>query len=126
MWLGWDEPERACAVLRRVVAQDGKAGLAHHRLLATGLLAAAEHRAARWDDAAARAEGALAEAVALGQRWLLPLLLAAYAAPLAALGRDKEALVHARAAMSVARRWRHVFGLAQAGPAWRQGRAAGL
>ncbi|MFI6995162.1 helix-turn-helix transcriptional regulator [Nonomuraea wenchangensis] len=117
VWLGWDEPERACAVLRRVVAQDGKAGLAHHRLLATGLLAAAEHRAARWDDAAARAEGALAEAVALGQRWLLPLLLAACAAPLAALSRDEEALVHARAAMSVARRLRHVFGEAQAGMA---------
>ncbi|MEV5555127.1 helix-turn-helix transcriptional regulator [Nonomuraea wenchangensis] len=114
MWLGRDEPERACAVLRRVVARDGKAGLTHHRLLATGLLAAAEHRAARWDDAAARAEGALAEAVALGQRWLLPLLLAVCAAPLAALGRDEAALGHARAAMSVARRLRHVFGEAQA------------
>ncbi|MER7369214.1 helix-turn-helix transcriptional regulator, partial [Nonomuraea wenchangensis] len=115
VWLKRDEPERACAVLRRVVAQDGKAGLAYHRLLATGLLAAAEHRAARWDDAAARAEGALAEAAALGQRWLLPLLLAVCAAPLAAQGRDEEALVHARAAMSVARRLRHVYGEAQAG-----------
>ncbi|MEU6791201.1 AAA family ATPase [Nonomuraea wenchangensis] len=114
-WLGWDEPERACAVLRRVVAQDGKAGLTHHRLLATGLLAAAEHRAARWDEAAARAEGALAEAAALGQRWLLPLLLAVCAAPLAAQGRDEEALAHARAAMSAARRLRHAFGEAQAG-----------
>ncbi|MEU4509528.1 LuxR family transcriptional regulator [Nonomuraea wenchangensis] len=114
-WLGRDEPERACAVLRRVVAQDGKAGLTHHRLLAAGLLAAAEHRAARWDDAAARAEGALAEAAALGQRWLLPLLPAACAAPLAAQGRDEEAVAYARAAMSEARRLRHAFGEAQAG-----------
>ncbi|MEW9550964.1 AAA family ATPase [Nonomuraea sp. NPDC050783] len=113
-WLERDEPERACEVLRHAVTRAGQAGLAHHRLLATGLLAAAEHAAARWDDAAARAERALCEAAALGQRWLLPVLGAACVAPLAARGRHERALAHATAALDAARRTRHALGERQA------------
>ncbi|MDP4505201.1 helix-turn-helix transcriptional regulator [Nonomuraea turcica] len=110
-----DAPEQACAVLKQVVAEAEKAGLPHHRLPATALLAAAEHTCARWHDAAARAERALAEAAALGQRWLLPCLEAVCVAPLAALGEHERALAHAGAAMTAARRMRHALGETQAG-----------
>ncbi|MFI7701404.1 AAA family ATPase [Nonomuraea sp. NPDC049480] len=113
--LGRDSPERACIALRQAVAGTERAGLTHHRLLATALLAAAEHAYARWDDAAARAERALAEATALGQRWLLPCLEAVCVAPLAACGQHDRALAHATAAMAAARRMRHAMGEAQAG-----------
>ncbi|MFI6737343.1 AAA family ATPase [Nonomuraea sp. NPDC050451] len=107
-------PEQACAVLRRVVGAAAKAGLPHHRLLAAALLAVAEHRSARWDEAAARAEQALAEARALGQRWLLPCLEVACVAPLAARGEHERALAHAGAARATARRLRHAMGERQA------------
>ncbi|MGP3918140.1 AAA family ATPase [Nonomuraea sp. 10N515B] len=110
-----DAPEQACAVLKQVVAEAEKAGLPHHRLPATALLAAAEHACARWHDAAARAERALAEVAALGQRWLLPCLEAVCVAPLAALGEHELALAHAGAAMTAARRMRHALGETQAG-----------
>ncbi|WP_171074980.1 helix-turn-helix transcriptional regulator [Nonomuraea basaltis] len=113
--LGRDAPGEACAVLRQVVAGAEEDGLPHHRLLATALLAAAEHAAARWDDAVARAERALSEATALGQRWLLPCLAAVCVAPLAARGQHERALAHATAAMAAARGMRHAMGEAQAG-----------
>ncbi|MEV0237286.1 AAA family ATPase [Nonomuraea sp. NPDC050786] len=112
--LGQGAPDQACAVLRRVVSGAAQAGLPHHRLLASGLLAAAEYETARWDNAAARAEEALAEAVALGQRWLLPCLEVACVAPLAARGEHERALAHATAARATARRLRHVMGEHQA------------
>ncbi|WP_170223807.1 AAA family ATPase, partial [Nonomuraea turkmeniaca] len=108
-----DVPEQACAVLKQLAAS----GLPHHRLLATALLAAAEHACARWDAAAARAERALAEASALGQRWLLPCLEAVCVAPLVARGEHERALAHATAAMTTARRMRHALGETQAGRA---------
>ncbi|MFB4273855.1 LuxR C-terminal-related transcriptional regulator [Nonomuraea sp. MTCD27] len=110
--LARDEAGQACAVLKRAVAA---AGLPQQRLLATGLLAAAEHALARWDEAVAHAEGALAEATALGQRWLLPCLEAACVAPLAARGDRERALAHAMAAGTAARGMRHAMGERQAG-----------
>ncbi|MFI7127024.1 AAA family ATPase [Nonomuraea sp. NPDC050153] len=107
-------PEQACAVLRTVVGAAAKAGLPHHRLLAAALLAVAEHRSARWDEAAARAEQALAEARTLGQQWLLPCLEVACVAPLAARGEHERALAHAMAARATARRLRHAMGERQA------------
>ncbi|MEV0383486.1 AAA family ATPase [Nonomuraea sp. NPDC050643] len=112
--LAGDEPAEACAVLKRVVAEGIKAGVPHQRLLATALLAVAEHAVARWDDAAARAEHALAEAVTLGQWWLRPLLEVVCVAPLAARGEHERALAHATAAAGAARRMRHVLGERQA------------
>ncbi|MEU6717240.1 LuxR family transcriptional regulator [Nonomuraea sp. NPDC046802] len=109
--LAADEAERAGAVLRRVVAM---AAVPHHRLLATALLAAAEHRAARWDGAAARAEHACAQAAELGQRWLLPCLEAACVAPLAALGEHERARAHLAAARDAARELGHALGAHQA------------
>ncbi|MCK2219304.1 LuxR C-terminal-related transcriptional regulator [Actinomadura sp. ATCC 31491] len=94
----------------------GRAGLTHHRLTATGLLAAAEHGAADRETRAA-ARRALAEAAALGQRWLLPTLEAVRVAPLAAQGHHDRALAHARAAMSAARHLRHALGEVQAAQA---------
>ncbi|MFI7640731.1 AAA family ATPase [Nonomuraea sp. NPDC049400] len=107
-------PDEACTVLRKVVSGTATAGLPHHRLLASGLLAVAEHETARWDAAAARAEGALAEAAALGQAWLLPCLEVACVAPLAARGEHERALAHAIAARATARRLRHAMGERQA------------
>ncbi|GAA2211479.1 hypothetical protein GCM10009850_069390 [Nonomuraea monospora] len=112
--LALDEAGQACAVLKRAVTAAGAAGLPHHRLLATALLAVAEHGLARWDEAVAHAEAALAEASALGQRWLLPWLDAACVAPLAAKGEHDRALAHAVAAGTAARRMRHVAGERQA------------
>ncbi|WP_345573056.1 AAA family ATPase, partial [Nonomuraea rosea] len=89
-----DAAEQAGAMLRRVVAAERKAGLPHHRLLATALLAVAEHGESRWDEAATRAGRALAEALTLGQRWLLPCLEVVCAAPLAARGELDRALAH--------------------------------
>ncbi|MFC4007064.1 AAA family ATPase [Nonomuraea purpurea] len=109
--LAADEAERAGAVLRRVVA---KAAVPHHRLLATALLAAAEHRAAHWDGAAAPAEHAGAEAAWLGQRWLLPCLEAACVAPLAAVGEHERARAHLAAARDAARELGHALGAHQA------------
>ncbi|MEO3868163.1 AAA family ATPase [Nonomuraea sp. B12E4] len=109
-----DAAEEAGTVLRRVVAAAAKAGLPHHRLLATALLAVAEHGAARWDEAAAHAERALAEAAALGQRWLLPCLDVVCVAPLAARGEHERALAHATAARAAAVRLRHPLGETQA------------
>ncbi|WP_206059592.1 LuxR C-terminal-related transcriptional regulator, partial [Nonomuraea zeae] len=109
-----DAAEQAGAMLRRVVAAERKAGLPHHRLLATALLAVAEHEAARWEEAATRAGRALAEAAALGQRWLLPCLEVVCAAPLAARGRLDRALAHVAGARSTARGLRHVLGERQA------------
>ncbi|MFG1707326.1 AAA family ATPase [Nonomuraea sp. M3C6] len=109
-----DAAEQACAVLRRVVTAAGKAGLPHHRLLAAALLAVAEHGSARWDEAAAGAGHALAEAAALGQRWLLPYLEVVCVAPLAAGGEHERALAHATAARTAARRLRHTMGERQA------------
>ncbi|SDI36013.1 helix-turn-helix transcriptional regulator [Nonomuraea jiangxiensis] len=109
-----DAAEEAATVLGRTVAAAAKAGLPHHRLLATALLAVAEHGAARWNEAAARAEEALAEAAALGQRWLLPCLEVVCVAPLAALGEHERALAHATAAGTTARRLRHPLGETQA------------
>jgi DNA-binding CsgD family transcriptional regulator len=106
--------ERAGAMLRRVVAAERKAGLPHHRLLATALLAVAEHGEARWDEAATRAGRALAEAAALGQRWLLPCLEVVCAAPLAARGELDRALAHVAGARATARRLRHALGERQA------------
>ncbi|WP_043625473.1 helix-turn-helix domain-containing protein [Nonomuraea candida] len=112
--LARDEAGRACAVLRRAVSAAETAGLPHHRLLATALLAVAGHGLARWDEAAATAERALAEATALGQRWLLPFLAAACVAPLAARGDHERALAHATAAGTLARGMRHAMGERQA------------
>ncbi|MFC7586687.1 hypothetical protein ACFQYP_25325 [Nonomuraea antimicrobica] len=112
--LARDEPGLAYAVLKRVVAAAGTAGLPHHRLPAEALLAVAEHGLARWDESAARAERALAEAVALGQRWLLPCLAVACVAPLAARGDRERALAHATAAGEAARRMGHAMGERQA------------
>ncbi|NJP92326.1 AAA family ATPase [Nonomuraea sp. FMUSA5-5] len=112
--LALDEAGQACAVLKRAVTAAGAAGLPHHRLLATALLAVAEHELARWDEAVAHAESALAEAFALGQRWLLPLLDAACVAPLEAKGEHERALAHAVAAVSAARGMRHAMGERQA------------
>ncbi|MGW3341773.1 AAA family ATPase [Nonomuraea rubra] len=109
-----DEAGQACAVLKRAVTAAEAAGLPHHRLLATALLSVAEHGLARWDEAVARAEAALAEAYALGQRWLLPWLEAACVAPLAARGDHERALAHATAAGVAARRMRHAAGEHQA------------
>ncbi|MFC7108518.1 hypothetical protein ACFQQB_53840 [Nonomuraea rubra] len=105
-----DEAGQACAVLKRAVTAAEAAGLPHHRLLATALLSVAEHGLARWDEAVAHAEAALAEAYALGQRWLLPWLEAACVAPLAARGDRERALAHATAAGVAARRMRHAAG----------------
>ncbi|MFC5824780.1 helix-turn-helix transcriptional regulator [Nonomuraea insulae] len=104
----------ACVILKRAAAAARRAGLPHHRLLATALLAVAEHALARWDEAARRAEGALAEAAALGQRWLLPCLEVACVAPLAARGEHVRARAHATAAGAAARRMRHTMGERQA------------
>ncbi|MFB4263382.1 AAA family ATPase [Nonomuraea sp. GTA35] len=112
--LARDEAGQACAVLKRAVTAAGAAGLPHHRLLATALLSVAEHGLARWDEAVAHAEAALAEASALGQRWLLPWLEAACVAPLAARGEHERALAHATAAGAAARRMRHAAGEHQA------------
>ncbi|MCF6471416.1 helix-turn-helix transcriptional regulator [Nonomuraea sp. MG754425] len=112
--LARDEAGRARAVLRRVVTAAGAAGLPHHRLAATALLAVAEHGLARWDEAAEHAEAALAEAAELGQRWLLPCLEAACVAPLAARGEHERALAHATAAAGAARAMRHTMGERQA------------
>ncbi|GAA2876318.1 helix-turn-helix transcriptional regulator [Nonomuraea rubra] len=109
-----DEAGQACAVLKRAVTAAEAAGLPHHRLLATALLSVAEHGLARWDEAVAHAEAALAEAYALGQRWLLPWLEAACVAPLAARGDRERALAHATAAGVAARRMRHAAGEHQA------------
>ncbi|MEV0822376.1 helix-turn-helix transcriptional regulator [Nonomuraea rubra] len=109
-----DEVGQACAVLKRAVTAAEAAGLPHHRLLATALLSVAEHGLARWDEAVAHAEAALAEAYALGQRWLLPWLEAACVAPLAARGDRERALAHATAAGVAARRMRHAAGEHQA------------
>ncbi|MEV4805966.1 AAA family ATPase [Nonomuraea sp. NPDC049421] len=103
----------AGSVLRRVVGAAGT--LAQHRLLATGLLAVADNEMARWDEAVAGAEDALAEATALGQRWLLPLLEVACVAPLAAKGEHERALAHATSAATTARGMRHALGERQAG-----------
>ncbi|SEH01551.1 AAA ATPase domain-containing protein [Nonomuraea solani] len=109
-----DEPAQAGAVLKRVVAESIRAGVPHHRLLATALLAVAEHGMARWDDAAVRAEHALAEAVALGQAWLRPLLEVVCVAPLEARGEHERALAHATAATAAARQMCHALGERQA------------
>lgn len=109
--LARDEPGQARAMLGRAA---GAAAPAHHRLLATTLLAVAEHACARWDKAAAHAEYAFAQAAALGQRWLLPSLAAACVAPLAALGEHVRALTHATEAAATARRMGHVMGERQA------------
>ncbi|MEV5890251.1 helix-turn-helix transcriptional regulator [Nonomuraea fuscirosea] len=109
--LARDEPGQARAMLGRAA---GAAAPAHHRLLATALLAVAEHACARWDKAAAHAEHAFAQATALGQRWLLPFLEAACVAPLAALGEHVRALTHATEAAATARRMGHVMGERQA------------
>lgn len=110
--LARDEPGEARAVLGRAA---GAAGPAHHRLLATALLAVAEHACARWDKAAAHAEYAFAQAVALGQRWLLPSLEVACVAPLAAMGEHVRALTHATEAAVTARQMGHTMGERQAG-----------
>ncbi|MGR6920488.1 AAA family ATPase [[Actinomadura] parvosata] len=112
--LALDEAGQARAVLKRAATAGGAAGLPHHRLLATALLAVAEHELARWDESVAHAESALAEAFALGQRWLLPLLDAACVAPLEAKGEHERALAHAVAAVSAARGMRHALGERQA------------
>ncbi|MGW0810385.1 AAA family ATPase [Nonomuraea sp. NPDC002799] len=112
--LARDAPEQAVAVLKRVVAAAARAGVPHHWLQAAALLAVAEHRTARWDGAAARAEQALREAAALGQRWLLPCLEAVCVAPLAALGEHERARAHASAARTAARELRHALGEHQA------------
>ncbi|WP_326643755.1 helix-turn-helix transcriptional regulator [Nonomuraea fuscirosea] len=109
--LARDEPGQARAMLGRAA---GAAAPAHHRLLATTLLAVAEHACTRWDKAAAHAEYAFAQAAALGQRWLLPSLEAACVAPLAALGEHVRALTHATEAAATARRLGHVMGERQA------------
>ncbi len=109
--LARDEPGQARAMLGRAA---GSAAPAHHRLLATALLAVAEHACARWDKAAAHAEYAFAQAAALGQRWLLPSLAAACVAPRAALGEHVRALTHATEAAATARRLGHVMGERQA------------
>lgn len=109
--LARDEPGQARAMLGRAA---GSAAPAHHRLLATALLAVAEHACARWDKAAAHAEYAFAQAAALGQRWLLPSLAAACVAPLAALGEHVRALTHATEAAATARRLGHGMGERQA------------
>ncbi|NUW32059.1 AAA family ATPase [Nonomuraea sp. SMC257] len=107
----------ALSVLGGVVAALERAGLPHHRLMAAALLAVAEYRDGRWDEAAARAERALAEARGLGQRWLLPWLGVVCAAVPAARGERERALAHAGAALAAARRMRHARGEAVAGAA---------
>ncbi|GAA1662651.1 hypothetical protein GCM10009733_070320 [Nonomuraea maheshkhaliensis] len=110
--LARDEPGQARVVLGRAA---GAAAPGHHRLLATALLAVAEHACARWDKAAAHAEHAFARAVALGQRWLLPSLEAACVAPLAAMGEHVRALTHVTEAAITARQMGHTMGERQAG-----------
>ncbi|HUR04435.1 MAG TPA: LuxR family transcriptional regulator [Nonomuraea sp.] len=108
------EAGAAAGVLARVVTARDEAGLPHHRLVGSALLAVAEHGDGRWEDALTGAERALAEAEGLGQRWLLPTLHIACVAPLAALGEHERALAHATAARAVARCQRNVMGETQA------------
>ncbi|MEU4226552.1 AAA family ATPase [Nonomuraea sp. NPDC026600] len=108
------EAGAAAGVLARVVTARDEAGLPHHRLVGSALLAVAEHGDGRWEDALTGAERALAEAEGLGQRWLLPTLHVACVAPLAALGEHERALAHATAARAVARCQRNVMGETQA------------
>ncbi|MEU7857212.1 AAA family ATPase [Nonomuraea sp. NPDC049141] len=108
------EAGAAAEVLARVVTARDEAGLPHHRLVGSALLAVAEHGDGRWEDALTGAERALAEAEGLGQRWLLPTLHVACVAPLAALGEHERALAHATAARAVARCQRNVMGETQA------------
>ncbi|WP_344576702.1 AAA family ATPase [Nonomuraea roseoviolacea] len=104
----------ALSVLGGAVTALERAGLPHHRLPGAALLAVAEYRDGRWDDAAARAERALAEARGLGQRWLLPWLGVVCAAVPAVRGERDRALAHAWAALAAARRMGHTRGEALA------------
>ncbi|MGI5272006.1 AAA family ATPase [Nonomuraea sp. CA-218870] len=109
-----DAVGRAREVLDRAAERLAEAGLPCHRLLAVALLAVAEYRDGRWDDAVERAERAVGEAAGLGQRWLLPCLEVVCVAPLAARGEHDRALAHAAAARAEARRQRSVLGQTQA------------
>ncbi|GAA4525043.1 AAA family ATPase [Nonomuraea ferruginea] len=109
-----DEVGPAREVLDRAAGELAEAGLPCHRLLALALLAVAEYRDGRWDDAVERAERAVAEAAGLGQRWLLPCLEVACVAPLAARGEHDRALAHVTAAREEAGRQRSVLGETQA------------
>src|SRR5690606_7300965 len=109
-----DQVGQAREVLERAAGELAGAGLLCHRLLAVALLAVAEYRDGRWDDAVARAERAVAEATGLGQRWLLPCLEVVCVAPLAARGEHARALAHVAAAREEARRQRNLLGETQA------------